>query len=56
MVFYPKTKNDYNKILDKIKQNNIEIKKSKNPYWTKNGVMIQDPDGFNIIISDLKVQ
>ncbi len=29
LVFYPKTSNDYNKILENIMQNNIEIKKSK---------------------------
>ena len=56
LVFYPKTSNDYTHILKKIKQNNIEIKKSKNPYWNENGVMIHDPDGYNIIVSNLKIQ
>jgi hypothetical protein len=23
----------------------------KNPYWIENGIMISDPDGFNIIFS-----
>ena len=56
LVFYPKTNNDYNKILHNIEQGQIKIKESTNPYWNKNGIMIQDPDGFNVIISDLKIQ
>jgi len=55
LVFYPKTENDYNKILRNIEQGQIKIIESKNPYWHKNGLMIQDPDGFNVIISDLKI-
>lgn len=55
LVFYPKSKIDYSNILHNIKQQNIKINTSKNPYWNENGVMIQDPDGFNVIISDLKI-
>ncbi len=30
--------------------------KSKNPYWNRNGIMIQDPDGYNVVISNLKIK
>ena len=56
LVFYPKSNNDYNKILRNIEQGQIKIKESKNPYWNENGIMIQDPDGFNVIISNLRIQ
>ena len=34
----------------------IELIKAKNPYWNENGKMILDPDGYRIIISDLKIE
>ena len=56
LVFYPVTRLDYDHILENINQKNLKIKKPMNPYWHTNGVMIQDPDGFNVIISNLKIQ
>lgn len=56
LVFYPKSRKEYDTILNNIKQYKILIHKSKNPYWNVNGVQIQDSDGFNIIISKLKIQ
>lgn len=56
LVFYPESRADYNSILQNISQNNIKTRRSKNPYWADNGIMIQDPDAFNIIVSDLKIQ
>ncbi|WP_395076581.1 hypothetical protein [Flavobacterium sp.] len=32
----------------------IDFIKSKNPFWNENGKIIVDPDGFGIIISNLK--
>ena len=54
LVFYSENKLEYNRILEKISKNNIEFITSKNPYWNENGKMILDPDGFGIIISNLK--
>ncbi|MGY5354794.1 VOC family protein [Wenyingzhuangia sp. IMCC45467] len=53
-VFYPQSKKEYAQILKNIQQNNISLNIAKNPYWAKNGVLIQDPDGYNIIICNLK--
>jgi len=54
LVFYPTTKESYTQIVKNINANNIEILKSKNPYWDENGILIKDPDGFNIIVSPIK--
>ena len=53
-VFYTQSEKEYSQIFKNIQQNNISLNVAKNPYWAKNGVLIQDPDGYNIIISNLK--
>lgn len=55
LVFYPTNEKEYEQIVKNIKENNIEILLSKNPYWKENGILIQDPDKFNIIISPLRI-
>jgi catechol 2,3-dioxygenase-like lactoylglutathione lyase family enzyme len=54
LVFYSENQYEYESLLEKISENKIKIIKSKNPYWNENGKIILDPDGFGIIISDLK--
>ena len=54
LVFYPENKSENDKILENISKNNIEFISPKNPFWTENGKVILDPDGFGIIISNLK--
>lgn len=54
LVLYPENILAYNSIIDKIHNNELELLDSKNPYWNKNGTIILDPDGFGIIISNLK--
>lgn len=56
LVFYPTQKEDYDGIIQRIEEKDIEIVTPQNPYWTENGVMILDPDGFGIIVSHLKVE
>lgn len=56
LVFYPQDKIEYETIINKIQSQNIEFIKAKNPYWNENGKMILDPDGYRIIISDLKTK
>lgn len=56
LVFYPTEKAEYDKIVKQIKAHNIEIIKSKNPFWNDNGIMIQDPDGFRVIVSHLRIK
>lgn len=56
LVFYPNSKQAYELILNKIALHNIPFVTSKNPYWKKNGKMILDPDGYRIVISNLKIK
>ena len=56
LVFYPTEKAEYDNIVEQIEEHNIEKIKSKNPYWNDNGIMIQDPDGFGVIVSHLKIK
>ncbi|ESU28172.1 glyoxalase/bleomycin resistance protein/dioxygenase [Flavobacterium limnosediminis JC2902] len=55
-VLYPETISEYNNLINKIINSNISTITSANPYWNTNGKMILDPDGFRIIISDLKAK
>ena len=54
LVFYPEKISEYNQLLENIQKQNISIIKAKNPYWNENGKMILDPDGYRVIISNLK--
>lgn len=54
LVFYPNSQQEYDEIIANIKQHNIATLTAKNPYWNKNGILIKDPDGYNVVISDLK--
>ncbi|MDN3643243.1 VOC family protein [Lutimonas halocynthiae] len=56
LVFYPTERDEYDKIVGQIETNNIEKIKSRNPFWNDNGIMIQDPDGFGVIVSNLKIK
>ena len=55
LVFYPDTRLEYEHILENIKIFSITIIEAKNPYWNGNGKMFLDPDGYRIVISDLKI-
>ncbi|MFV5703389.1 VOC family protein [Flavobacterium sp. XS2P12] len=60
LIFYPETILEYNNLINNILENSISIITSKNPYWNNpevsGGKMFLDPDGFRIIISDLKAK
>ena len=51
LVFYSKSDEHYQSILERLEENGIESLKSKNPYWDNHGAFIKDPDGFGIIIA-----
>lgn len=56
LVFYPKTKRSYDEILKKVKQLNLPLLETKNPYWNDHGICFLDPDCFRIIISAEKTE
>lgn len=51
LVFYLKSEMEVAEVRSKIEHHNIKIETPKNPYWSKNGLMISDPDGHKIIFS-----
>ncbi|WPO78045.1 VOC family protein [Flavobacterium sp. KACC 22761] len=56
IVLYPKSISDYNSLISKLKHYNISTITAANPFWNENGKMIQDPDGYRIVISPLKAE
>lgn len=56
LVFYPESKMEFDLLVHKLQSHEIEFIKAKNPYWNENGKMILDPDGYRILISDLKIR
>ncbi|MBW1658411.1 VOC family protein [Flavobacterium quisquiliarum] len=54
IVLYPKTIATYNELIHKLTHHNIPTIEPVNPFWKENGKMIQDPDGYRIVISSLK--
>ena len=56
IVFYPESKDEFENIIKKFKEKNIEILKAKNPYWNVNGFLVKDFDNQNVAISPLKIK
>lgn len=56
LVFYPESKMEFDLLINQLQSHEIEFIKAKNPYWNENGKMILDPDGYRILISDLKIR
>lgn len=56
LVFYPENKMEFDLLINKLQSHEIEFIKAKNPYWNENGKMFLDPDGYRILISDLKIR
>lgn len=56
LVLYPQTEKIYDSVLKNILENGIMLLTPKNPYWIENGKMFLDPDGYRIVISNLKVK
>lgn len=58
-VFYPDTTIEYDSLIENIKKQNITFIKAKNPYWNDSEIsevkMILDPDGYRIVISNIKI-
>lgn len=56
LVFYPKTKESYDAILENLKKFEVPLLEPKNPYWRDKGVCFEDCDHYKIIISKEKIQ
>lgn len=56
IVLYPKSIEDYNRLISSLLKNNISSITANNPFWNENGKMFLDPDGYRIVISPLKAE
>ena len=56
ITFYPETRVEYEKIVQGIEANNIEQITAKNDYWNRNGIVVKDPDGFIVVLCNLKIK
>ncbi len=56
LVFYPVNNIEFEKIKAQIQTQKITVFSSKNPYWNDYGILIKDPDGCHIIISNQKIK
>jgi|SRR5471030_714068 catechol 2,3-dioxygenase-like lactoylglutathione lyase family enzyme len=54
LVFYAESLDEFNIIKEKFIANRIKHVRPKNPYWEKNGITFEDPDGFRIVISVIR--
>ncbi|MBK7342347.1 MAG: VOC family protein [Saprospiraceae bacterium] len=52
LVFYPEDRTAYDRILEQIQLQKIPLVPPRNPYWVAHGIMILDPDGFRVVISN----
>jgi catechol 2,3-dioxygenase-like lactoylglutathione lyase family enzyme len=51
LVFYASSLAEFAEIKKRFVKNKAKPVKPKNPYWEKNGITFEDPDGFRIVIS-----
>jgi catechol 2,3-dioxygenase-like lactoylglutathione lyase family enzyme len=51
LVFYLNTEDELRAMKHKLQSLQMKLEQPKNPYWTKNGTMISDPDGYKIIFT-----
>lgn len=55
LVFYPTSREEYSNLLANFKAKKVNQFEPKNSYWKTQGIMVKDPDGCPIIISQQKV-
>lgn len=56
LVFYTKTQESYDEILENLKKFEVPLLEPKNPYWRDKGVCFEDCDHYKIIISKERIQ
>jgi catechol 2,3-dioxygenase-like lactoylglutathione lyase family enzyme len=56
LVFYTETILEYKTLINNLLNGTFSTITSKNSYWNENGKMFLDPDGYRIVISDLKIK
>jgi catechol 2,3-dioxygenase-like lactoylglutathione lyase family enzyme len=54
LVFYASSLAEFAEIKKRFIINNVKHVKPQNPYWEKNGITFEDPDGYRIVISVIR--
>jgi catechol 2,3-dioxygenase-like lactoylglutathione lyase family enzyme len=52
LVFYIPDPQEWQQAIDSLKESGYAPVKSYNPYWDKNGVTFEDPDGYRIVLEN----
>ena len=55
LVFYASSLTEFADIKKRFVINKVKHVKPANPYWEKNGITFEDPDGFRIVISIVRI-
>lgn len=50
-VFYASSLEEFAAMKTRFVKNKIKQVKPLNPYWEKNGITFEDPDGYRVVIS-----
>jgi hypothetical protein len=51
LVFYPATQEEFDAIIKRIEKAGVKKQEPRNPYWRENGILINDPDGYGVLLS-----
>jgi len=54
LVFYATTLEEFASVKKRFVKNNVKAVRPRNPYWEKNGITFEDPDGFRVVISFIR--
>lgn len=52
IIFYLPNQQEWQSLIDRMKVTRYEPVKSYNPYWDKNGVTFEDPDGYRVVLQN----
>jgi hypothetical protein len=53
-VFYAASLEEFASLKKRFVKNNVKAVKPRNPYWEKNGITFEDPDGYRVVISFIR--
>lgn len=55
LVFYASSLEEFGAMKTRFVKNHVKQVKPTNPYWEKNGITFEDPEGYRVVISLVRV-
>ncbi len=55
LVFYASSLEEFAAMKTRFVKNKVKQVAPANPYWQKNGITFEDPDGFRVVISIVRI-